>query len=128
MTSINRVGEKHGQLTVIYEVLPKKKNTRVWRCICSCGVETTVYGCNLSNGHTKSCGCYRESGDAYITHGTSNRNKKTNSTKKYHALFSKKDRLWQVHNETCEEGLRSGRDKDGWQERAAVVRRACQEA
>lgn len=93
MTSINRVGEKHGQLTVIYEVLPKKKNTRVWRCICSCGVETTVYGCNLSNGHTKSCGCYRESGDAHITHGTSNRNKKTNSTKKYHALFSKKDRL-----------------------------------
>lgn len=30
---------------------------RRWRCLCSCGNETVVYGSNLRSGHTKSCGC-----------------------------------------------------------------------
>ena len=34
------------------------KHTR-WRCRCDCGNETTVFRSQLTNGRTKSCGCWR---------------------------------------------------------------------
>ena len=84
-------GKTYGQLTVLHEVLPKKKTTRMWRCVCTCGVEKTVQGSNLTSGGTTSCGCLWHTGDAVRTHGTSNNG--SISGKQYHALFSKKDRL-----------------------------------
>lgn len=31
----------------------------MWLCVCLCGNETTVAGCDLVSLHTKSCGCWR---------------------------------------------------------------------
>lgn len=28
-----------------------------WKCMCDCGKTTVVRTCNLTNGHTRSCGC-----------------------------------------------------------------------
>ena len=90
-TAIDRTGKTYGQLTVLHEVLPRKINTRIWRCVCLCGVQTTVQGSNLPNGHTTSCGCLQHTGDAARTHGTSHNG--SISGNQYHALFAKKDRL-----------------------------------
>ena len=89
--AIDRTGKTYGQLTVLHEVLPKKRNTRLWQCVCICGVQTIVQGSNLPSGHTKSCGCLQHTGDAVRTHGTSHNG--SISGNQYHALFSKKDRL-----------------------------------
>ena len=90
-SAIDRTGKTYGQLTVLHEVLPRKINTRLWQCVCICGVQTIVQGGNLSNGHTRSCGCLQHTGDAARTHGTSHNG--SISGNKYHALFAKKNRL-----------------------------------
>ena len=39
---------------------PMRKNNKLyWLCRCKCGTEKWVYGGNLRNGTTKSCGCYK---------------------------------------------------------------------
>ena len=44
-----------------------KNNKRYWKCICKCGTECWVPTAKLKNGHTKSCGCIRNSyGEAKI--------------------------------------------------------------
>jgi hypothetical protein len=71
-SAIDRTGKTYGQLTVLHEILPRKKGRRIWRCVCLCGVMTSVHGYNLPNGHTTSCGCLQHTGNATRTHGTSN--------------------------------------------------------
>ena len=50
--AVDWTGETFGQLLVL-ESGPKCK------CLCSCGKEVLVVKGNLTNGHTKSCGCLR---------------------------------------------------------------------
>lgn len=92
-SAIDRTGKTYGRLTVLHEILPKKRNTRIWQCVCLCGVKTIVHGYNLPNGHTTSCGCLQKQnlGNATRTHGTSNNG--SISGNQYHALFAKKNRL-----------------------------------
>ena len=56
-------GEKFGRLTVIELDRRKAKNPKgyryYWKCKCECGKETIVCGEMLTEGRTKSCGCYR---------------------------------------------------------------------
>jgi hypothetical protein len=51
-------GRQFGKLTVL-KLFEKRKNLYVWECKCNCEKQTitTVYGCNLTSGHTTSCGC-----------------------------------------------------------------------
>ena len=49
---IDRTGIRYGRL-VAKEYLGGRK----WRCLCDCGNEVDVYGCHLTCGHTRSCGC-----------------------------------------------------------------------
>lgn len=55
---LDLTGRKFGLLTVL-KVDPKvyPSGDAKWECICECGVITNVYGYNLKNGNTKSCGC-----------------------------------------------------------------------
>ena len=52
---LNLVGEKFGKLTVL-EPTPPIYQT----CKCDCGNVVVVETCNLTNGNTKSCGCYQK--------------------------------------------------------------------
>jgi hypothetical protein len=58
---IDRTGERHGRLTVLWraenKVEPSGAIRATWRCICDCGNGVTVTGHALAKGHTKSCGC-----------------------------------------------------------------------
>ena len=55
-------GQKFGKLTVISlnEEVSKQKKATYWNCKCVCGNEVIVYGGNLKNSNTKSCGCYKK--------------------------------------------------------------------
>lgn len=66
-------GLRFGHLTVLEKSQIVRGRQRLWKCVCDCGKETFVAGGNLRSGHTKSCGCYRESGRANLhrTHGGS---------------------------------------------------------
>lgn len=67
---IDITGKKFGRLLVISRSVNAIKSCKVrWLCICDCGEKTTVAGCDLKGGTTKSCGCKRES--SLITHGLS---------------------------------------------------------
>jgi hypothetical protein len=60
---VDRIGERHGRLTVVeyMGVSQKAGHYRLWRCQCDCGAECVVAWRELSRGHTKSCGClFRE--------------------------------------------------------------------
>lgn len=61
-------GQKFGLLTAItnYDVV----NSRFrWVCRCDCGVWKLSSVSNLVNGHSKSCGCLKQTNDQNKTHG-----------------------------------------------------------
>ena len=49
-----------GRLTVTGYAGKDKNQLPRWKCQCECGNETIVYGQNLKQGYTKSCGCWRQ--------------------------------------------------------------------
>lgn len=67
------VGQKFGYLRCL-SIEHKQNGHYYWKCRCKCGAFVTVNISKLRNGHTKSCGCYRQ----YVTsmrslkHGESN--------------------------------------------------------
>lgn len=64
------VGTRYHQLTVW--IRTRKGTKTYWYCRCDCGNYTSVAHSNLMSGCIKSCGCYKASGKAKVTHGQSN--------------------------------------------------------
>lgn len=64
-------GQKFNRLTVISISGRTKDNSVTWLCKCDCGKEVIVVGQNLSNGNSKSCGCFHNEITSKInkTHG-----------------------------------------------------------
>ena len=64
-------GQKFNKLTVVNRAesrrQPSGKLVTYWNCKCECGNTTQVRGCDLKDGHIKSCGC------SHIKHGYANR-------------------------------------------------------
>lgn len=50
-------GQQFGRLTVVELAEKKPGRPLSWLCQCSCGNVSTVQGCSLKAGLTKSCGC-----------------------------------------------------------------------
>lgn len=53
---LNLKGQKFGRLTVL-EMDKVIKNKTMWKCLCDCGNEVSVFGSNLKRGNSLSCGC-----------------------------------------------------------------------
>lgn len=53
------VGNKYGKLTVIEQAETTAAGHRRWLCSCDCGGTAIVESCNLTKGHTTSCGCVK---------------------------------------------------------------------
>lgn len=64
----DRVGERHGRLTVIKYVGGSK-----WQCACDCGNTVIVSTSNLTSGNSTSCGCFKRENSRKLntTHGSS---------------------------------------------------------
>lgn len=56
---IDEVGHRYGRLIVIKRAANKKGHA-TWICKCDCGKVTKIFGTNLRNGSTQSCGCLRK--------------------------------------------------------------------
>lgn len=55
---VDIIGKQFGRLKVLRESKARNKRREVyWACLCSCGKEKNINGCDLRNGNTKSCGC-----------------------------------------------------------------------
>jgi 5-methylcytosine-specific restriction endonuclease McrA len=50
-------GQRFGKLTVVSLDAPGCRGGIRWLCECDCGSSSVVYGHNLKNGQTTSCGC-----------------------------------------------------------------------
>lgn len=68
----NLINMRFGRLVVI-EFYDSVKGLVRWKCKCDCGNESIAYSSNLKNGHTISCGCFREENRPSLrkTHGLS---------------------------------------------------------
>lgn len=53
-------GQQFGYWTVLYRADGYVGRGSYWRCRCRCGIEKDVGGESLSNGMSKSCGCYEK--------------------------------------------------------------------
>ena len=62
---IDLTGKRFGRLTVIERDKSKQDGLAFWVCKCDCGSYASIYGGNIRNGHTQSCGCLREETEAY---------------------------------------------------------------
>jgi hypothetical protein len=52
-------GKEFSRLTVIQQYESDPSGKARWTCKCQCGKETIVYGYNLANKISRSCGCLR---------------------------------------------------------------------
>ncbi len=57
MKVIDMTGKKVNRLTVIKRGANSTTGKAMWVCKCDCGNIVTVWGSNLRNNHTQSCGC-----------------------------------------------------------------------
>lgn len=66
-------GHTYNLLTVVEESSKKVGGRVHWVCRCACGSTVTVASNNLRNGHTKSCGCHKQTtwAEVITTHGLS---------------------------------------------------------
>ena len=58
LSKSNLIGQKFGRLTVIEEVVDKRKkkqSAKSWLCECDCGNTTIVYTGQLTGGYIKNC-------------------------------------------------------------------------
>lgn len=53
---LDLTNQKFNKLSPI-ETEYKRNGAYYWKCLCDCGNYVTVYGPDIKNGHTKSCGC-----------------------------------------------------------------------
>ena len=57
---IDRTGQKYHRITFLEFVDTTEYGNSRWKVRCDCGTEFIAVGCNVINGGTKSCGCYRD--------------------------------------------------------------------
>ena len=61
MPKIDLTGKRFGLLIVISRGDKTPHGMYRWNCQCDCGNLTSVPTCDLTNGHTRSCGCLKKS-------------------------------------------------------------------
>lgn len=103
-------GQKIGRLTVIRANGQSRTRQMLWLCQCECGNQSTVFGGDLRDGHTRSCGCLKTELNIqrHTTHDGSRRMRK-NGIREGHPLYD----IWigirhRCHHQTNREYPRYG--------------------
>lgn len=91
------IGRIFGNLKVLSQSETKNGRTR-FKCLCSCGTETTVSRSDLVTGNTKSCGCLK--GKSNIKHGACVNYKDSSLYKRWQHI---KDRCYNKNNKRFED-------------------------
>ena len=91
-------GERFGRLVVVERAPATDTHNSHWKCICDCGMSTTVCRPDLVQGNTRSCGCLHKEITSQTskkynqTHGESSCGGRRKSTREYRAWRAMKDR------------------------------------
>ena len=85
----NLIGQRYNRLVVIDYSHQTLSGNRVWLCQCDCGKQKFIQAGHLSNGHTKSCGCYSRESISVLS--------KTHGLSKTSPVY----RVWQGIKERC---------------------------
>jgi len=67
-------GQRFGRLVVVEKRDGRRRGNVMWLCRCDCGQTTPIRGCDLRNGHTKSCGCLQKASAAATAAATGRSN------------------------------------------------------
>lgn len=76
---VDLTGFKYGKLKVLGFAGSGKRGHKYWFCLCDCGNSVRVGRCDLTSGHTASCGCLQveKTRKRCTKHGHSKRGKKS---------------------------------------------------
>lgn len=99
----NLAGKKFGSLTVVEMAGRERFGAVLWLCRCECGKESIVMGGNLTNGHTKSCGCKK----AELAKATIEKKKSS---------YKSQTLCWDCIRSAAPPSLQCARDKSGGKE------------
>lgn len=106
MKKLTLVGQKFGRLIVVSDA--GSKNGRTYsNCRCDCGNMVVVSNKNLRNGHTRSCGCYKNDLISEIGKSTGKTNiilaqKKAHEGNVQHGMSKTRlYRIWQQMKQRC---------------------------
>jgi len=85
------VGQRFGRLVVKEFAGRDRRNNAFWSCLCDCGNNSIVYGSDLKEGKTQSCGCYRKQriSEIHTIHGAAKGNKTTRAYKRFHEIHTR---------------------------------------
>lgn len=124
-------GQRFGRLVVKDLAKTRGKDGKIrWVCLCDCGAEKTIRGCDLVMGKTTSCGCLRReaTGNRCRTHGGT-------GSRLYHIWSGIKRRCgnsrWYEHVTYCEEweefsAFEKWANKNGYEEHLTIDRIDCE--
>lgn len=90
-TSTVKEGARFGRLTAISRVERTAAGNQMWRCQCECGNIKIIRGSNLSDGHTRSCGCFRveTTRRTKTSHGNAARHNHSSEYEAWHGIISR---------------------------------------
>lgn len=88
---VDITGQKFGRLTAVRPMGPTGPGRRLWECLCDCGKTSTVVLANLTNGNTRSCGCFKTArlAERSRTHGHTVGHRLTAEYRAYHNMKSR---------------------------------------
>lgn len=64
---LDLIGQRFNRWLVVARAADNKQGQTMFLCVCDCGLERIVRGSKLTNGYTKSCGCFKK--EVHTTHG-----------------------------------------------------------
>lgn len=94
----DEVGKTYGRLMVISQTNNSRAGDARFNCLCICGAETVVQGCNLRSGHTISCGCAMIGEKLYYGEGLYTKGKYSTSVE---GKLTKEFTVWVKMIERC---------------------------
>nr|DAG87323.1 MAG TPA: hypothetical protein [Herelleviridae sp.] len=107
MRKVSLIGQKFGRLTVLSDAGVKGGRTYS-NCLCDCGNMVIVSNKHLKNGHTKSCGCYKNDLISRIGKKTGKTNIKKaqkqahENNKKHQMSGTRIYRIWSQIKQRCQ--------------------------
>lgn len=92
-------GQRFGMITVTGFAGRDRNGKPVFDCVCDCGKTCLIRGSSLTEGNTKSCGCYRaiKAREINTTHGDSSPDSKYKRL--YHTWILMKERCYNLNDD-----------------------------
>lgn len=93
----DHTGRTFGRLTVLRRTNPIGEKRTKWLCVCVCGEQRIVFGQNLLNGNSTSCGCWNREAASQRASAL-NRTHGMSTTPEYHVWLAMRRRCYKTND------------------------------